>query len=48
MYKKAMIVLAMVTIPSVCPRKSETIQASKYQEFADVFDKVKASKLHEH
>ena len=39
---------ATVTMNSSSPPKSEVVLPIKYQQFADVFDKVKASKLPEH
>jgi transposase InsO family protein len=39
---------AIVTIPCSSPQQSEVKIPLKYQEFADVFDKVKANKLPEH
>ena len=35
-------------MPSSSPSKSKVVLPIKYQEFSDVFDKVKASKLPEH
>ena len=39
---------AIVTMPSSSPSKSALVLPIKYQQFADVFDKVKATKLPEH
>jgi hypothetical protein len=43
-----MFVFAMVAIPSSNSKQSKVILPLKYQEFADVFDKAKSSKLPEH
>ena len=39
---------AVVTMPSSNPQKSQVVLPIKYQEFVDVFDKVKASRPPEH
>jgi hypothetical protein len=43
-----MFVFAMVVVPSSSSQKSEVVVSIKYQEFADVFDKVNSNNLREH
>ena len=46
--KEEMFIFAIITMPTPTQQKSTTLLPTKYQEFQDVFNKDKASRLPEH